>query len=105
MKRLLAVCVLLSALAVGMAYAHSGGTDANGGHYDRSTGEYHYHHGYPAHSHAGGRCPYDYKDKTEYRPSVNAPEENKVGGAGATIAAVAVVASIYVLGGMASGHK
>ena len=43
--------------------AHSGKTDAWGGHYDLSTGEYHYHHGYPAHSHSGG-CPYDYKDKT-----------------------------------------
>ncbi|MCP4258683.1 MAG: YHYH domain-containing protein [Planctomycetes bacterium] len=26
-------------------YAHSGGTDSRGGHYNRSTGEYHYHHG------------------------------------------------------------
>ena len=36
---------------------HGGGTDANGGHYNRSTGEYHYHHGHRAHSHANG-CPY-----------------------------------------------
>lgn len=27
------------------AYAHPGRTDANGGHYNRSTGEYHYHNG------------------------------------------------------------
>lgn len=47
------------------ASAHSGKTDASGGHYDNSTGEYHYHHGYPAHSHVGG-CPYDYDDKTEH---------------------------------------
>jgi hypothetical protein len=46
-----------------IVYAHPGQTDANGGHYNHSTGEYHYHHGYPAHSHAGG-CPYDYDDKT-----------------------------------------
>ena len=26
-------------------YAHSGRTDANGGHYNRATGEYHYHNG------------------------------------------------------------
>ena len=39
--------------------AHSGGTDSNGGHYDRSTGEYHYHHGYPAHQHINGVCPYE----------------------------------------------
>lgn len=44
--------------------AHSGGTDANGGHYNRSTGEYHYHHGYPAHQHVDGVCPYDKSNKT-----------------------------------------
>lgn len=38
--------------------AHSGRTDSSGGHYDTSTGEYHYHHGYPEHQHPGGICPY-----------------------------------------------
>ena len=43
-----------------IAVAHSGRTDSNGGHYDSSTGEYHYHHGYPAHQHnADGSCPYE----------------------------------------------
>ena len=52
------------------ANAHAGKTDAAGGHYDHSTGEYHYHHGYPAHQHYdmdgdGFRdCPYDFDDKT-----------------------------------------
>lgn len=45
------------------AYAHSGRTDDLGGHYDTFSGEYHYHHGYPEHSHING-CPYDYDDKT-----------------------------------------
>lgn len=27
----------------GSAFAHSGGTDSKGGHYDRKTGLYHYH--------------------------------------------------------------
>lgn len=40
------------------ASAHSGGTDSSGGHYNYSTGEYHYHHGYPAHKHVDGVCPY-----------------------------------------------
>lgn len=50
--------------------AHSGKTDSNGGHYDHSTGEYHYHHGYPAHDHydmdGDGRkdCPYKFNNKT-----------------------------------------
>lgn len=46
------------------SYAHPGRTDGNGGHYNRSTGEYHYHHGYPEHQHPGGVCPYD-KPNTE----------------------------------------
>ena len=54
---------LLMILPVG---AHSGRTDSNGGHYDHSTGEYHYHHGYPAHQHYDMNgdgvkdCPYLY---------------------------------------------
>lgn len=40
-------------------YAHSGRTDFNGGHMNHSTGEYHYHHGYPEHQHPNGICPYD----------------------------------------------
>lgn len=44
--------------------AHSGRTDSNGGHYDQSTGEYHYHHGYSAHKHTDGKCPYEYEDRT-----------------------------------------
>lgn len=50
------------------AFAHSGRTDSKGGHYDRSTGEYHYHHGYKAHQHDNGVCPYDYKDATDHSP-------------------------------------
>lgn len=39
-------------------YAHPGNTDANGGHYDSYTGEYHYHHGFEAHYHDNGICPF-----------------------------------------------
>lgn len=51
-------------------FAHSGRTDANGGHYDTSTGEYHYHHGYPPHQHYDMNgdgivdCPYEFDDQT-----------------------------------------
>lgn len=41
-----------------IAFAHSGRTDAKGGHYDHIGGDYHYHHGYPAHQHPNGECPY-----------------------------------------------
>lgn len=47
-------------------YAHQGRTDANGGHYDNETGEYHYHHGYEAHHHINGICPYNYDDQTNH---------------------------------------
>lgn len=50
---LLLLCIPLS------ASAHSGRTDSNGGHYVGSTGDYHYHHGYSAHQHPNGVCPYD----------------------------------------------
>ena len=42
-----------------ISLAHSGRTDSYGGHYDYSTGEYHYHHGYSAHQHINGLCPYE----------------------------------------------
>lgn len=50
--------------------AHPGKTDSNGGHTNRTTEEYHYHHGYSAHSHYDMNgdgtldCPYDFKDHT-----------------------------------------
>lgn len=51
------------------SFAHSGRTDEFGGHYDHSTGEYHYHHGYPAHQHENGVCPYDFDDQTNHGDS------------------------------------
>ena len=45
------------------AFAHSGRTDGAGGHHDYKNvsglGYYHYHHGYPAHLHPNGVCPYE----------------------------------------------
>ena len=57
--------VLLSIVPI-TSSAHSGKTDSNGGHYNRSTGEYHYHHGYSAHDHydmdgdGSEDCPYKF---------------------------------------------
>lgn len=67
MYRLFASLFLVFAL---FSFLHSGRTDANGGHWDYSSGEYHYHHGYPAHDHydidddGDIDCPYDFDDKT-----------------------------------------
>ena len=60
MKRALVfiLCFILLFLMVVPCFAHSGGTDGKGGHYDHSTGGYHYHHGKPAHQHPNGECPY-----------------------------------------------
>ena len=63
MKRLLTALLALL-LCCTVALAHPGSTDAAGGHYDRSTDEYHYHHGYPAHQHPSGVCPYGFDDRT-----------------------------------------
>lgn len=69
------ICFVLSFFFIAAhvsVYAHPGRTDSNGGHYDRSTGEYHYHHGYPAHAHydmdGDGTidCPFDFDDKTNH---------------------------------------
>lgn len=60
-----AICFLFFVLSfIVYSFSHSGRTDSSGGHYDSSTGKYHYHHGYPAHQHTNGKCPYNFDDKT-----------------------------------------
>lgn len=119
-KRLLAFLLAFLLLLSPTVLAHSGKTDANGGHYDRSTGEYHYHHGYQAHQHYDmdgdgvADCPYDFDDKTDHssrsdsgssrsvqstpRPSPKKSDDSKakhisVGG----IVAAAILVPIFVL--------
>lgn len=59
--------MLLLVLCVTPASAHPGRTDSQGGHYNRSTGEYHWHHGMGAHQHYDMDgdgildCPYTFK--------------------------------------------
>ena len=68
MRKFLLSIILICALIV-PALAHPGGTDSSGGHYDHSTGEYHYHHGYPPHDHedldgdGDLDCPHNFVDK------------------------------------------
>jgi hypothetical protein len=72
--------MVLMAISV---YAHSGGTDGNGGHYDHSTGDYHYHHGYSAHEHydidGDGKkdCPYTFDYDSINNGEGDADEEVK----------------------------
>lgn len=64
------VIITLVAVLVSFTVLHSGKTDSHGGHYNHSTGEYHYHHGYSAHDHYDMDgdgivdCPYSFKDNT-----------------------------------------
>ena len=55
------VCFILIIISFAVQVnAHSGRTDANGGHHVSATGGYHYHcGGNPAHQHENGICPYD----------------------------------------------
>ena len=73
MRRILIVLILLLLLPISVS-AHGGKTDSDGGHTDHSTGEYHYHHGYPAHDHKDmdgdgiKDCPYEFDDNTDHSP-------------------------------------
>lgn len=69
MRKFLPLVVLLLILLLPVSvFAHPGKTDGKGGHWNHSTGEYHYHHGYSAHDHydmdGDGKkdCPYDFKN-------------------------------------------
>ena len=74
MKKLIVYILLMIALS-SIVFAHSGGTDSKGGHYNRSTGEYHYHHGKPAHDHPEGVCPYEETPKTQIQRSSAASDK------------------------------
>lgn len=65
------LALLLLVCIVFQASAHPGRTDSSGGHYNRSTGEYHYHHGYPPHQHTNGICPYNYDDRANPNSGTN----------------------------------
>ena len=64
------IFLLCAMMFISVVAAHPGDTDSQGGHYVQDTGEYHYHHGYPAHDHkdidgdGDIDCPYDFDDQT-----------------------------------------
>ena len=60
-------------LCVPSVSAHSGRTDSQGGH--NSPSGYHYHHGYPAHQHINGTCPYNFDDKTNHKSSQSSEKD------------------------------
>lgn len=72
MKKIISLFAVIGIVALSLipAFAHSGRTDSKGGHYDRSTGKYHYHHGYSAHQHPNGVCPYE-DDEEEFDDGID----------------------------------
>ena len=62
MKGFILCVAIICLLTPNILPIHSGRTDGDGGHYNHDTGEYHYHHGYSAHQHYDGVCPYDEED-------------------------------------------
>ena len=89
MKKRLAIlcgiCMLLMHFLPVLSSAHSGKTDGSGGHFNNSTGDYHYHHGYSAHDHwdidGDGKidCPYNFDDKTDHNSNNNSNTNTKPG--------------------------
>jgi len=69
---LILIIILLSSIT---AYSHPGRTDANGGHWNRSTGEYHFHTGeYAGRDHSSSSS---YKtDSKAFKPPYEPPTEN-----------------------------
>lgn len=70
--------LLCIALISTTSYAHPGRTDANGGHRDNKNvsglGYYHYHHGYSAHLHPNGVCPYESTPQTNTKITTSKPK-------------------------------
>ena len=71
MKRIISLILSAALLLLfpSSVLAHPGRTDIYGGHYNDETGEYHYHHGFPAHQHIDGECPYDFVDAADHTSS------------------------------------
>ncbi len=76
------VIIVLVAVLSSFTVLHQGRTDSNGGHYNHSTGEYHYHHGYSAHDHYDINgdgivdCPYSFKGNTSNNSNTNTSESD-----------------------------
>lgn len=92
MRRYVAAMLLLILLC-SIALAHGGDLDSNGGHYDSFSGEYHYHHGYPAHVHSDGQCPYDFQDNSGLTSGYGSSGSAAAFGASAKESATAYIAT------------
>lgn len=84
MKReiILIAAFLFISIFTTLSHAHPGKTDANGGHKDNQNksglGVYHYHHGYKAHLHEDGFCPYAKKEAAPAGKTQNTGEVDNI---------------------------
>lgn len=120
------VPILILLLSFVYVSAHSGRTDSNGGHYNRSTGEYHYHHGKSAHQHEDRDgdgypeyCPYESEKSDDHSDRINnydeahdihqvedkKPEEKKKDGTALKIIIFIIVLAFWFLPGLISKRK
>ncbi len=79
MRKIFIICcvvLIISSIPL-LAIAHSGRTDSHGGHHDNINGGYHYHHGYSAHQHPNGECPYKTSATTSSQTSYSSTSNSK----------------------------
>lgn len=81
-KLVIYLCAFTLAFSTPVATsAHSGRTDAQGGHHDYKNvsglGSYHYHHGYGPHLHNNGKCPYETSSSSSSSNKVTKPAKKK----------------------------
>lgn len=81
-KKISILAIILTLLMTSFSFAHSGRTDASGGHHDYKNksglGGYHYHcGGYPPHLHTNGVCPYSKNSSQNKNISKKSSTTNK----------------------------
>ncbi len=97
----------LSSLSiVGLSFSHPGSLDSNGGHWNRKTGEYHFHEGLNTDSNSNNSSKYEYEPFTPpYTPPTNNPyrsakqveEDDKADSSAAnTIASTVVIVFLFL---------
>ena len=69
--------IMVAFLGYGVAGAHSGGLDSKGGHYNRKTGEYHYHRGANIDSKATVAGKTESKSERKTKPAKSADSKKK----------------------------
>lgn len=84
-KKLVVFLLLLVLFSAPVCLAHSGSLDSNGGHWDRSTGTYHYHSGIHAEGSSSGSSSVSYNNGTYYQTTANVNMRSSASGSSAIL--------------------